>query len=215
MLQSLSFDHLVKLEAKEVENRMILDETPEQKFGIISLIEAMKRGRTVRFFYPSDTQTKTVEKEIEPYAIRFLDNTWYVLGKEKNAEDLKMFSLPLITDLKLTDTKFQLPFAFCAADFFAKFIGTEVDSGRNPEKIKLKTKGKIRNEIKLRPLHKSQKEVNAGPDFSLMEIEAVPTDDFINKLIALGDEIEIVEPQSLRNSIRQRLESISSLYETK
>lgn len=212
MLQSLSFDHLVKLEGKDVENRIIVDETPGEKFGLITVIDAMKRGRAIAFRYPSGDAADGETVVTEPIALRYLDNTWFVLGRDRESGKFRMFRLPYISEMQITKDAFKFPDHFTASEFFGKFIGLPCDTMRQPEIVKLRVKGDVRGDIKAKPFHKSQREISAGPDSSVFELEGVPTDDFLGRLISMGDGVEILAPESLREEMERKLKTVGKIY---
>lgn len=213
MLQSLSFDHLVREEGKDVESRMVFDQTPEQKFGLISIVDAMKRSVTVSFTYRAEGKERETEVEIEPYAVRFCDNSWSVLGKKTSTGEMKNYLLPRMSNIELTDTRFKFPHGFSASAYFNKFVGHQIADDKPMESITVKVNEKIRDGLKGFPLHKSQRETESHGEFSIFEMEAVPTDELIEKLLILGPDLEVLSPQSLRDKINERLKEISCLYQ--
>lgn len=212
MLQSLAFDHLPKTEGCEVENRMVFDEVPGHMFGLISMIEAMKGNNLLCFDYAYPDSKGSHSLVVAPYCIRFKDNTWFLLGKNVNDDKLEAFRLPLISNIRVIEETFRFPADFSPEKYFRQFIGESVADGAPTETIEIKAVGNARHKLRALPLHESQKEVESNPRYSIFTLEAVPTVDLIENLLIMQCEAEVLQPESLRNNIKDRLHKMIEIY---
>lgn len=212
MLQSLAFNHLAKLEAYGVEDRMLLDEIPEHMFGLISVIEAMKGNRLLTFDYAYPDAGGSHRLTVAPYSVRFKDNAWFLLGKNVEDDTLNAYRLALISNFKVTDEKFKFPDDFSPKDYFKKFVGNEIGDDLKSETIVIKARGNARRKLRALPLHDTQKETQSDEEYSIFTIEAVPTTDLFENLLLMQCEAEVLEPVSLRDEIKKRLQSIMEMY---
>ena len=76
-----------------------------------------------------------------------------------------------------------------------------VDKNERPQRIVLKVYSKQRQYFRTLPLHKSQKEVEIQPDYSIFEYWMAPTWDLDMDLMQYADEVEVLEPECLRDEI--------------
>lgn len=212
MLQSLAFDHLAKIEAYDVKNRMIFDDVPGHLFGIFNILEAMKGNNLLSFNYPYPDSTGMHYITVAPYCLRYKDNTWFLLGKNVEDDKLDAFRLPLISGYKVLDEKFQFPEDFKPEQYFRQFIGNSINNDSTTEKIEIKAWGNARFKLRSLPLHISQKETEQNPKFSIFTLEAVPTQDLVENLLVMQCEAEVLQPEALRNDIRERLQKAIELY---
>lgn len=212
MLQMLAFNPLMRKEGEDVRDRMITYEVPCQKFGIISLISCMKKNISLKFRYPSADERGERDVEADPYALRFYGNMWMLWAKDHSDGEMRMFRLPYISELEPGGKPFEIPAHFAASDFFGRFIGADLHTASEKEKILLKVKGIRRNEMERLPLHPSQRVVESYPEFTLFELDGAPTADFIGKLLAEGESVEVMAPESLRHELRRRIEALARLY---
>lgn len=212
MLQSLAFDHLPQTEGREVVDRMVFDEIPGHMFGLISMIEAMKKNLLVRFNYAYPDSKGSNSLVVAPYCIRFKDNTWFLLGKNVDNDKLEAFSLPLISRLKVLDMTFKMPDNFSPSEFFRQFIGSSIDSDDKVETIEIKVTGNARNRLRVIPLHVTQKEQELDDKNSIFTFEAVPTTDLVENLLVMQCEAEVLRPDSLRENIKNRLHEMIEIY---
>ena len=69
------------------------------------------------------------------------------------------------------------------------------------------------NYLRSLPLHHSQKEVKKTDVFSLFHLSVRPTPDFIQELLSYGDSIEILSPESLRKTMKEKILRMYKIYE--
>ena len=62
------------------------------------------------------------------------------------------------------------------------------------------------------PLHSSQKELESNDESTLFEYHVKPTFDFYQLLLAQGDQIEAIEPKSVRDMMRNFVINLMDYY---
>ena len=65
------------------------------------------------------------------------------------------------------------------------------------------------------PLHTSQKEIEATPDHSIFEYKLKPTYDFEQEILSHREDVEVLEPVSLRETIKQSIMKMAKLYQVR
>lgn len=214
MLQTLSLSNLVNATSSNVESRIVLDITPEEKFGLTTVIEAMKKNMQVKLTYSIPTADNRTEFIVGPYCVRFWNRGWYVLGKCVNTGKMLVFDLARVLNLTMLDTPFEYTEGFSPAEFFKNYYGMEIDPELNPVKIRLKVQGKTRDIIRTLPLHTSQKEIMAHFDSSIFEYYFVPSPDFKQTVLSMGTDVEVIAPLELRREIKEQIERMANNYES-
>ena len=63
------------------------------------------------------------------------------------------------------------------------------------------------------PLHHSQKELAITPEYADFELFLHPTFDFLQELFSQMNEVEVLEPESLRTEVKGRLARMMARYE--
>ena len=71
------------------------------------------------------------------------------------------------------------------------------------------------NYLRTLPLHHSQKEISTTNDYSDYEYFVVPTFDFRQAILKEGSELEVLEPQSFRDEIKEELTKTINRYKNK
>lgn len=123
-----------------------------------------------------------------------------------------VFDLARVMSLEMTDQPFVYEEGFFPMEFFKNYYGMDVDPALSPVKIRLKVGGRTRDMIRTQPLHQSQKEIMAGLESSIFEYYFVPSDDFKRAVLSMGDDVEVIGPQELRDEILERIRHMAEKY---
>lgn len=212
MLQTLSLSNYIE-KADSVENRIVLDITPGEKFGLMTVIEAMKANKEIQFSYSIATSGNSTNLTICPYCVRYWGSSWYIIGKAPDSNKMLAFELARVITLSITDKTFVYPKDFSPADYLKKFFGTDIDSSLPVEVIQIKVFGTTRDKVRTLPFHSSQKEILSDRNFSIFEYQLVPSHDFIDAILSHGTDMEVLSPMSLRDEVAQRIHQMARLYD--
>jgi predicted DNA-binding transcriptional regulator YafY len=68
------------------------------------------------------------------------------------------------------------------------------------------------NYIKSFPLHSSQKIITDTQEKLVIQLLLHPTNDFTMELMRFGAEVKVIEPEVLRNTIKDRVTNMIKLY---
>ena len=82
-----------------------------------------------------------------------------------------------------------------------------------PQKIRIRAYGKQVEYLRSLPLHRSQEEVlTKHEQYSEFQYRVCLTQELTTELLAMGENIEVLEPQELRDEMRKKLEECLTLY---
>lgn len=211
MLQTLSLSNVIE-KADNVENRIVLDITPGEKFGLTTVIEAMKQNKVVQISYSILTSENSTTISVCPYCVRYWKSTWYIIAKALDSDRMLAFDLARVLSITITDKSFVYPADFSSAEFLRKFYGMDIDSTLPVETIQIKVFGSTRDKVRTLPFHVSQKEILSDRYFSIFEYRLVPSPDFIQAVLANGTDMEVLCPGSLRETIREKINQMGRFY---
>ena len=62
------------------------------------------------------------------------------------------------------------------------------------------------------PLHPSQKEVESNPEYSVFEYHLKPTYDFEQEALSHREDVEVLEPLTFRDKIKESVSKMAELY---
>lgn len=209
MLQTLGLQHIA-MRASDVPERILLDTIPYEKYGLISIIEAMECSH--RVIIECDLAPDGKPIVLDPYAIRLWKNDWYLLAWNPAAEEFQAFNMRYNRKVTISEERFSFPFDFDARKFYKDSFGPFVESGAEPVDVRIRIEGFERDRTRIEPLHSSQKEVETDGASSVFEFRFAPTEDFMSTLLSLGTSAEVLSPEPLRARIADRLAAMASRY---
>ena len=211
MLDSFAVGNLIG-ENLSLKDRILVNQVPSARDYLAALLEAMKENRTVTITYCAFGKTKSYTFCIEPYCVKLFENRWYVLAHNVQYDDIRIYGLDRIEDLKVEDRTFKLPKDFSASDFFSSYYGIVTNMNINPERIVIRAYKDHIPYINSLPLHHSQKLLEDNGEYADFELYLVPTYDFVMRLLHVGAMIEVVSPVSLRKTMKGWISDMYNLY---
>lgn len=212
LLASLSVNNLIN-ESAAMHSRILFEKIPSGEKYLSTIIEAMKEGKILEMTYQrfQDDEPKTYD--VAPYCVKVYKQRWYMLAKPTDRKSgLHIYALDRIHLLQQTRKDFKLPERFNAENYFADWFGIVHDEEYEPCTIRLKVWSKQRNYFRTLPLHHSQKETEIHDDWSVFEYRMAPTWDLEQELLQYNDNVEVLEPQSLRDQMIEHAGNILELY---
>ena len=211
MLDSFAVGNLIG-DNLSLKDRILVNQVPSARDYLAALLEAMKENRTVTITYCAFGKTKSYTFCIEPYCVKLFENRWYVLAHNVQYDDIRIYGLDRIEDLKVEDRTFKLPKDFSASDFFSSYYGIVTNMNINPERIVIRAYKDHIPYINSLPLHHSQKLLEDNGEYADFELYLVPTYDFVMRLLHVGAMIEVVSPVSLRKTMKGWISDMYNLY---
>lgn len=197
-----------------VSNQIIIEKRrPLGAEHMHGLLHAIRNKFEVQFthekFWRANNEKKT--RTVYPLALKEARNRWYLVTQDSKDGVLKTFGLDRISDLHITRKKFEYPDDFNPEEKFRYSFGIITD-GTKPVKIKLWLSHGQADYIKSLPLHHSQKIVSENEKECVIELFVSPTYDFIMELLSIGQEVQVLEPESLKNKMIEMLEATLKRY---
>lgn len=209
MLQTLGLQHLVT-RASDVPERILLDSVPYEKYGLISIIEAMECSH--RIIMECDLAPDGKPLLLDPYALRLWKNDWYLLAFNPAAGEFQTFNMRYSKKVTISEERFSFPYDFDARQFYSEPFGPFLQPEIETEDVSIRIEGFERDRARIEPLHPTQKEVETDGASSVFTYRFAPTEDFMSAIFALGDSAEVLAPESLRARIADRLAAIAARY---
>ena len=199
-----------------MKDRIMLEDIPLGTAFLDAIIEAMKQNMELRVDYQRYEDKKEEHLQtfhIQPYALRVFNRRWYLLGYLKEQEGLRTIALDRILHLKVLAYSFKLPGDFDVRKYFADVVGVFVNEDLPVTKVKIRAYGVQADYLRSTPLHKSQSESHSKHgEFAEFTYRLCITPELVSQLLAMGDRIEILEPEELREEIKKRISNMFNYY---
>lgn len=193
-----------------MKDRVLLEEIPLGTKFLNPIIEAMQKNVELQIDYQryesEQEEYNLQEFHVQPYALKVFNRRWYLLGNIKEKHDLRTIALDRILDLKILSTSFELPEDFDARKYFANVVGIFVNNNLPVTKVMIRAYGTQAEYLRSTPLHKSQAEGRSKyREFAEFNYRLCITPELVSQLLAMGDKVEVLEPEELREEMKEEL----------
>lgn len=211
MLDSLSIGNLL-MESSSLKDRIVLEKIPAGKEFLYPIIDAMKLSRKLELTYCKFGQAEPYSITVEPYAIKVFKQRWYLLAKNYKRQEPTVYALDRILALRETEEGFEFPEGFDTERFFKDYYGVLCNTGMKAERIVIRAYPPLTHYLRTLPLHHSQKELAATEEYADFGFFLHPTFDFLQELFSQIHDLEVLEPEFLREEMKRLTGEIMKRY---
>ena len=196
-----------------LKDRILLEEIPLGQAFLDPMMEAMLHNLELKIEYQQYKVDQRQEFHMQPYALKVFNRRWYLLGYLKEQEGLRTIALDRILDLKVFANSFKLPEDFDVRKYFADVVGVFMNEGLPITKVKIRAYGVHAEYLRSTPLHKSQSECRSKHgEFAEFTYRLCITPDLESQLLAMGENVEVLEPMELREEMKKRINEMFNFY---
>lgn len=211
LLESMSLSNLLR-ESADMRSRILFEKVPSSSKWLSVIVNAMRDGKALEMTYQSFKRTEPTTFETHPYCLKVSRQRWYMLARTIGKEELRIYSLDRIIDIKVLDKTLELPAGFDAADFFSDYFGIIIGHNVKPSIMEIKATAEQAKYLESLPLHPSQEAVEVTPDYSVFRYRLVPTFDLKQEILSRGSTLEVLEPEWCRKAIIDELQKTLQKY---
>lgn len=178
------------------------------------LLEALKNQRMVSFTYGSYWMKEPVLfYNFMPHALKMFERRWYLIGRYNDNKPYRCFALDRMSHCELQEETYQRDPAFDIEQMYDGVYGVTIDEETPVESVWIKATPLQANYLRSPRLHESQMEIGEKEGCPIFALRVRPNIDFRQKLLSLGSTIEVLKPESLRQTLREEVQKMSQLYE--
>lgn len=199
---------------KESLDQYIQFETPVSFGGsefLQPLLDSIKSKTVVYFDYESFQSQKKKARKVVPLYLKEYRNRWYLLSYDCVKEQIITYALDRLSNLESSEEKISTTINFKANTFFQHAIGITASAGA-PENVVFKADNVAAKYILSQPFHSSLKMVKEGKNKSTFEMTVYISEELIREIMSYGGDIEVVEPELLKEHILQRIKAMVENY---
>ena len=210
MVNLFAVNSLVK-DSKTLNNRILFEPVPSSEKYLTTFIEAMRDGTVLEMTYQSFYKPVPSTFPIETYCLKMFRQRWYIVALSRSHNQLRVYSLDRIKELKPTSEKYILPTDFDGEAYFRDTYGV---SGMEyqPQPIEIKVVAIEANYFRTLPLHHSQEEIERNENFSIFRYNIIPSFEFTQELLKQGANLEVLSPQWYRDEFAEKIAQMNKIY---
>ena len=201
--------HGVLADSSAVKERLVLENAPVGEQFLDIIIRAIRSNHRLRIGYKK-FEADGYEKVVCPYALKLFRQRWYLLALN-GEEQMRIYALDRMTMMKLTDETFKIPADFSAQTYFSEYFGV-LTTDTPLAHVVVRAHKWMPNYLRTLPLHHSQCELESTADYTDFSYDIRPTSDFLGELLRHSNGIEVLEPQDLREKMRQMIADTLKRY---
>ena len=178
--------------------------------NITPLFESIVNKQVLQIRYKSFKANKPITCEVHPYFLKQYNNRWFLFGWNTEFCAITNFALdrieavsPIFIDYidKPSDINFD--------EYFDDIVGVTIPKNKRIEHIVMRVAPDRYPYIKNKPLHPSQH--NYDKEYRI-SIDVIPNNELIALLLSFGSQLEVLEPQSVRDMMRDHVKTVNKFY---
>ncbi|MEI8087126.1 MAG: WYL domain-containing protein [Paludibacter sp.] len=209
LLNTFAVNNLIN-ESHKLKQRIQFENIPSGQQYLTTIIEAMRDGVKLNMSYQSYWSSAVGVFEIAPYFVKVFKQRWYVIAK---SDKTRIYALDRIKNLEVTSNIFTMPTDVNPETYFDNCYGIINDKHVVAQTVKLKFDAGQANYIRALPLHNSQKEIETTNESVVFEYFIKPTFDFRQEILLHGEDVEVLEPQSFRDEMKNVVRKMNERYQ--
>ena len=200
--------------SRSIKERILLENIPSGQEFLQPIIEAMKENSLLNITYKSYWSDEKCSFDVKPYCVKLFKQRWYLVAQSTHPfyddKAPMIYSLDRILNLEIKQITFEMPKDWNSQEFFEGCFG--ICRSLDVEVVKLKVSAQQANYTRDLKLHDTQEEVEHNDDYSIFTCRLRPEFDFQQELLRHGEDIEVLEPQWLREEIAGKIKRMREKY---
>jgi len=175
-----------------------------------ALSGAVLRQEEVTFGYRKPGEAVKSPRRVRPYHLTNRENSWYLIGFDRERQALRTFALPRITGVAKTREHFVRPADFSPEKFFASALG--VLGGAGDHGVVIRFAAAVAERVREREWHESQ-EMRELPGGGLeLRLRLGALQEIEQWVLGWGAAAEVVAPDELRENVRRTVTELAARY---
>lgn len=175
------------------------------------IVKAITTKRAIHFESTNYDTLETKARTLRPYFLKEYARTWYVYGTMPEKEpEFTIFGLDRVKNLCISMDSFS-PIDANISTLFDELIGVNLKKNKPVQRVRLRVMGRVGQIMKNKPIHHSQtsEDIEGGVE---IELHVRPNIALEQEILKHGEEVLVLEPPSLVESLRERINKMSDQY---
>lgn len=217
LLSTIATENLIT-QSRNLADKILLESADKGTAHLNVITEALKSNLILDIDYQSFHIGSPVHKSllIEPLALKMFKRRWYLLSRKVENGAFRLYSLDRMNNCKLTDKHFNYPEVFSAEEYFSNYFGVSTDGYTSePCRVVLRAHNELPRYLESQPLHHTQKVVEVCDGYTDFSYYLVPAFDFVQEILLHCEQLEVRQPQSLREQVARILQKSTEFYDIK
>jgi predicted DNA-binding transcriptional regulator YafY len=157
---------------------------------------------------------KAIKFEFHPHILKQYNRRWFVFGLNKS-KDRWLHSIPLDERLISFNTLENVEYLKSDTDwdtFFRTMVGVTRTPNSKIERVVLKFRNGRENYFKTKPFQPDYEEFFEEKKHDQVWFESIINKELVQQLLSYGQDVQVIEPNSLKNEMRTHANSMNKYY---
>lgn len=203
--------------SQSIKDRILLEYVPSGQEYLQGIIEAMKENRVLNITYHSYWKDEESNFDVQPFCVKLFRQRWYLVARSTYSyyceQGPRTYALDRIKQLHAKEETFDMPKDWDAEEYFDGCFGIISDQRVKKQNVKLKVSAGQANYIRDLKIHGSQEEIERNEEFSIFQFYLRPEFDFQQEILWNGEDMEVLEPQWLRQEMAGKIKRMWNKYQ--
>ncbi|MBC8004023.1 MAG: WYL domain-containing protein, partial [Verrucomicrobia bacterium] len=166
----------------------------------------------VSFTYQKYWDEQMTQRLVEPYALKEFRNRWYMLGIDQRDRQVKSFAFDRISELEITNLRFQPSADLDVNEYYKNCFGIISPTDHELAEVILSFDPIQGKYIQSLPLHETQQVLVDNDQEVRIKLTVYLTLDFIMEIRSHGENVMVIQPQSLIDELKQSYKKALTYY---
>jgi len=186
-----------------------VDLLPERQAIHETILSALSQRRKLSLWYRTHGSSPVVPTKLSLFRLAGIRSQWCLVGHSSVHGEVRVFQIPCIEKLELTDEPYSIPPRFRLERFLAK---SNRPGNEQRHEVQLRFAASVSLTLRDAPGRLGQK-ILPGPAGAIDLFFTVESlDDIVLWIIGFGDQVEVIEPEPLRLAVRAQAERIAHIH---
>lgn len=147
---------------------------------------------------------------IHPYYLKEYNNRWFLFGWCEEEARINNLALDRILSFQAAFSPFRENNDINFEEYFDDVIGVTIPREAPIEKVRLRFSPSRYHYVATKPLHLTQRNTDSAS--GIVEISVKVNPELVTQIMSFGNDVEVLAPLSLRQTIKERLSKACELY---
>jgi predicted DNA-binding transcriptional regulator YafY len=162
--------------------------------------------------YQGHNQEEPNEVEFHPYFIKQYNSRFFVFGYNPKYDNISNLAFDRIKSIEICSSEYMSNQDIDFDQYFEDIIGVTVPDSSKVQRVLIRVDSRLYKYLQTKPLHGSQKVVLTAEEYVDILLEVHLNYELESLLLSHGERLEILEPETLRSSISERVSALTKKY---
>jgi predicted DNA-binding transcriptional regulator YafY len=175
-----------------------------------TILGALSRRLRLRLWYLAEDSSQVLTTKLSLYRLTRIRGQWSLVGHSSSHREVRLFPVPYIQRLELTEEPYTIPPRFR----LERFLGKSSNSQQCPPRqdVQLRFSSRVAPAVR-DTLRQREQKLSSGPRGELeLSISVEVLDEIVVWVLGFGDQVEVLKPEALRSAVRDWAEQIARIH---